>query len=498
MQREASQTIDSEDVAPTTDQQLLSWAKQFIREVADGRHDTLYSLDEFTFEQHTALAQAAPQAMRHRSSKIRRAAAWVVSMLEVVSDEVVPLLRRLLRDRIALVRMAAAWACGEMGTEAGAAVSDLMECLRDKNSGVRFAAVCALDSLGLEASAAVEPLLEVVKTTTKEQHRFMAIKALADIDPRHPAVQELIERELESPVGDQQFVAAYGVAQAESGSDAVVSRLVKNLQTANPYIAVISAWAIGKLKNRDQDTVPSLLAALKRMEWLQIEHSEEPGQEFISIRPDFRDALQQTLPRTDDLEYEDFRLKFFLHVFRPTPPENNSWVDEIVNHPWYLKIQRRRFGHPANAFQRNAIRELVQDAQAKFAQRLLKNPTLGVRPEDHRLLPGFIRNHCRNIAWRLRRKHQAEWAGRVSGNIENVADWRRATSDDTTLVVAELKEFIESQLPDEERDVARFRWILRFSIAETAAALSLTKSMVKTREKNARNKARQHFVRHGD
>jgi hypothetical protein len=101
----------------------------------------------------------------------------------------------------------------------------------------------------------------------------------------------------------------------------------------------------------------AMLAAMRRLHWMQIEHLEQPGQEFISIRPTFGEALEHILPvneRRPDPDYEDFRLRFFFHVFHPTPVEKTEWLDEIVNHRWYLKLQRRRFGHPDSAAEREA------------------------------------------------------------------------------------------------------------------------------------------------
>ena len=74
---------------------------------------------------------------------------------------------------------------------------------------------------------------------------------------------------------------------------------------------------------------------------MRIEYFELPGEEFISIRPTFGEALTQVLPATDDHAYEYFRLRFFSLVF-----------------------------HPTSAAEREAIRQLVSEAQAKFATRL--------------------------------------------------------------------------------------------------------------------------------
>lgn len=124
------------------------------------------------------------------------------------------------------------------------------------------------------------------------------------------------------------------------------------------------------------------------------------------MRPVFREALERVLPHTNapdknDPDYEDFRLLFLAAVFQPDAAEQARWSEAIVSHRWYLKLQRRRFGHSASAAERNAVRQMVRDAQEKLATRLAKNPTLGLTPERYKELPGFIKNHCRSIAGSL-------------------------------------------------------------------------------------------------
>jgi Sigma-70, region 4 len=319
----------------------------------------------------------------------------------------------------------------------------------------------------------------------------MALRALADIAPTHADVQNLMEQSLVDANADIRFFAAYGVGLAESSSEEGQSRLAANLKAADPYLVEISAWAIGKLGNLAEQASPDLLDALKRFHWMQIEPSESSNEEFISIRPVIRDALQRALPATDDPDYEDFRLRFFYVVFHPTPLEKTSWIDEIVNHRWYLKLQRRRFGHPASAEERKAIRQMVCEAQAKLASRLWKNPTLGVHPECYKLLPGFIKNHCRNIAWRLQEQIKK------SRREKTVPEPRTAfaplgvgSSDETARRICE---FIETFLPEEEREVARCRWALKLTIEETASLLDISISQVKTRERHARAAAQHHY-----
>lgn len=261
--------------------------------------------------------------------------------------------------------------------------------------------------------------------------------------------------------------------------------LATGLESADPPLLTITAWALGRLNDAHGPTVvPALLTALRRTHWLQIEHSELPGQEFVSIRPVFRDALRGHLPASadPDPEYEDFRLLFFMHVFHPARDDIKDWVAEIVSHRWYLKLQRRRFGHPAGTAARAAVREMVLEAWAKFTERILENPTLGVTPADYAHLPGFIKNHCRNIAWRIRERRKKDRAGRIDLDVSRAADTRAA--DDGM----EVLDTLQTALPAEEREVARLVLLLDFTVAQAAAQLNLSHSQVKTRLKHARRR----------
>lgn len=486
--------MSEEFIDPTNDEQLLDWAKRFIREVADGRHADRYRLDDLGEEQHVALAQVAPMGMRHKSSRVRQAAAWVASKIDYLSEDTVPLLKRLLHDRIALVRMAAAWACGEIGEQAIPIVQDLVGAVHDPNDGVQFAALFALGEIGPDAHVAVSPLLRFIDSASEAHIRWAALRALTKIAASRTDVQEVMGRELKSSVCHLQFAAACGFAMAEEATGTAVAGLIKNLESAILSVAFISAWAIGKLKDGTELAVPALLSLLDRMHWMEVEYSERRSKESISVRPDLRRALEQALPPTDDAEYADFRLAFFLHVFRPTPPGDDAWIHEIANHPWYLKIQRRRFGHPGNAAEREVIRDLLRAAQLKLAQRLRKNPTLGLRPGAFEKLPAFIWNTARSIAFSLRRGQERARRRHLALDLDarEAADERGIPTEEETHIVSEIREYVENHLPEEELAVALLRWFEGRSIAETASALGLTKSKVKTREKNAKEKLRRY------
>jgi RNA polymerase sigma factor (sigma-70 family) len=485
------ETEPSVDVPPVTDEAILRWARRFIEELAKGEHADLHSLEGEPFERHVALAQVVPEKLRDRRDTVRRAAAWVAGAADVHDEQTIPLLSRFLRDRSPHTRMAAAWACREIGADAAAAVPTLIAALEDPNDGVRYAAVCALRGIGPAAATAIPALIDTANTAPPGELRADTVKAVADIAPDDPAVQELVIQALKDPDRAQRFAGAYGIAQAADVPAEALMVLAGNLESADPSLVTVTAWAIGKLAAVEgQSPAPALLEALKRMHWLRIAYNEVPGDEFVSIRPVIGDALKPHLPVSDDPdpEFEDFRLMFFLHVFRPSPPANNNWIDEIVHHRWYLKVQRRRFGRAASTAERTAIREMVREAQAKLAVRMLKNPTLGVTPADYGRLTGFIWYHARNIAWRLRKRRAAQTRRELPGDDIGLDLQQQAAPDSGDDIERELTELIDAHLPADEQDVARLRWVERWTISETAAALGLTPSQVRTREKNARQR----------
>lgn len=478
---DSHEVASPDEILPVTDTALLGWARQFIEELAGGQHAGLHSLEHEPFERHVALAQVVPEKLRDRRAAVRRAAAWVAGAADVHDEETVPLLIRLIRDQSPLTRMAGAWACREIGADAAEAVPALAAALEDSDGGVRFAAAYGLQGIGPAAAPAVPALLAVAEAGGPGHLRAAVVRALADIAPDAPAVRELMLRGLGDPDGRLTFFATCGVARAEAVPAEAVTRLVTNLASADPYLLTVTAWAVGRATGDPEGgAAPALLTALGRAHWMQIEHNELPIEESVSIRPDLADALVPHLSVTDDADYEDFRRRFFRHAFHPTPTAETAWVDALVSHPWYLKVQRRRFGHPSSAAERATIRELVTEAKARFATRLWKNPTLGLTPAAHALLPGFIKNHCRNIAWRLRRR-VGERAGQSGGDMREAADPQAGS-----VGAADVWEVLETHLPADEREAARLVWFVGHSIGEAAALLNLTPSQVKTRLANAR------------
>jgi hypothetical protein len=158
-----------------------------------------------------------------------------------------------------------------------------------------------------------------------------------------------------------------------------------------------------------------------------------------------------------------------------------------------LKLQRRRFGHPASAAERQVIDEMMTEARQKFAVRMLKNPTLGVKPDSYMKLPKFIKNHCRNIAWRLRLSRTKIMSRASSQGIGLIPASFNPDQAEQNELVHRIAQFIETQLTSEQRSVADCRWFKRLTIAETSAALRMTPSQVKTREKQARVVLMEHF-----
>lgn len=479
-------------VAAIADPQALRAARTFLHELAAGRHPDVYSLEDEPFERHVALAQVGCEELTNPDSRIRRAAAWVVGAVDVHEGESIPRLGRLLRDRGAVVRMAAVWACEALGEDAAANIPGLAAALADPSRGVRFAAAAALGAMGAAGRSAVEALLALTGFPHPMPLRVQALTAASRIAPEEVAVRSALVRALEDPDADLRFAAACGLVGAGPGADDVTCLLASNLESGDPYLVCVTAWAVGKLAGNDGAVVPGLLTAMGQTQWMPVAHPDGPAGEAVGVRDDLEDALAVTLPPTDDEEYAGFRTLFLHNAFHPTPHVDPAWVEAVVHHAWYLKLQRRRFGHPTTAADRAAVRDAVRDAQAKFAARLRKNPTLGLTPPRFRLLPGFVKMHTRNIAWRLRQQ-RADRVHRAI-DVESLADPRASAAEDAEGSLV-LRDLIETQLPPGERAVARCRWAQGYTIVATAAALNLTPSQVKTRERKARERAAAYLDR---
>ncbi len=471
------------------DEALLEWAARFIRRLAKGRYPRLHSLERFRDDEHRALAEMLPWSLRNHRWRVRQAGAWVLSQLHFQPLDYVELLGGLFTDPHPLVRASASWAVGELGEDAIPLLPWLIAAMGDHHKGVRFAAISALKELGPLAAESVPALVRIAQHGC-ELEKTAATRAIAFIHPTHAEVQSTLLNVARSGNTDGLLFAVYGLGRAAISDPHVIAVLVERLDDEDAWNSFFTVWALGRFGDSAFEAVPGVLKKLQESLWITI---PDEGVR-LNVRPDVVDALDDLVPMGDDELFHDFRKIFFQHAFHPQPLNDARWIETLVQHPWYLKVQRRRFPNPLDREERNVRNALVEQAQDKFTIRLLRNPTLGLTPEKWPLLPGYIRNHTRNIAWRSRKKQQQSHAQLADGELEQVAV---TTNGPFPFIDQELLtkvwDFITTKLSEEEAYVALFRWRLGWSLKETAAAMGLSKSQVMTREKNARAALRSQF-----
>lgn len=233
-----------------------------------------------------------------------------------------------------------------------------------------------------------------------------------------------------------------------------------------------------------------VLSLWKAINEQPITHHSDPN-----LRCEVAGLLVRLLPRTGDVERDNFAQRFFPIAFHPN---SSNYIGFISGHQFYRRIQANQLKAALRrVISPTALEDLVEDACQEFAVQLLINPTLGITPEERLLLPGFIRNYARDIGKKLRRKQL-----RSPGREELRKGWRpkvegQSSSPPNGIIIAEAREqFVRafnSALSDEEREVVRARFIGGLTIAETASRLGMSVSQVRTRTDAAMNRLREHL-----
>lgn len=470
----------------TTETKLASWASRFILETAEGKHDKLYSLENFSDEQHEALSSVVCDAFASRAAKLRAAAAWITGELRCPPHKALQLLRAGFRDRTERVRRACAWAAGKQLSHASLFASPLTTALDDHAATVRFGALFSLEALGHAGSVAIPRLLRLSESTNTRD-RGMAVRALAAIGPGEKLVKTRLIQLLNDEDDTTRGYAILGLGRSATNDPNVVKRIAAMLSDDDPGVRLLAVNAIRQLRIPNREAVVALLELMAREEWYYVK--PYPGEEAcrISIRSDMASALANAVDSIDDETLADFRLLFFDFAFREDHAGVKHRAEMLAHHDFVEKVLRKRLGKPRSKSDRDLIEQLVREAQEKFAQRLRNNPTLSLPPHKYNELPKWIKVISRTIAgnlWRSlkRRRARAARQRRVSS----------ATLWFPSVEFRELREliFIENRpaLTEDERIIAGLDLIGGHSLTAIAAILGFSESQVKTRRNHAKRK----------
>jgi len=473
------------------DSELLAWARVFVTELSEDKHADIYDLADFTQDQHLALGWVIDEFLTSPNARLRSWSVWVLGALNFMPENSVEIVRALLNDADDGVRLAAAWAAGKLGSIGAALVPDLITAIDDPYAAVHVAALDSLGNLQEAAREAVPTLLRRSKARN-ECVRFAAIEAMGCIAPRELAVQKRLAEALDDKNTGVRAYAAAGLGWSDTLDNDAIAAVRRRLADRDKDVLLVSAWALGRIAVGQDANVPALLRAMARARWLDVPGFLDDEDARIDMRDDLSQTLNALLPKIEDGELDDFRRRFFAGAFHPDAPLPN-WAVEIASDRWYRKIQRARFGHPENRIARERREELVEQAAEKFLARLLKNPTLCLLPKDFRKLPGYIKRHTLSIASSIRRSHErARLRREVLLSFDPVAT--DMSIDEKVLrreQAAVVRELVDTVLEPVEARIIQSLYEDDLSLAQTAAALNITVSRVRSLKDKALLKLRR-------
>ena len=191
-----------------------------------------------------------------KDRNVRRAAIDALVGIRPAPNVLLPIMRKAMEDADMdpSVIVPALEVFAEMGD---AGVPPLMEAM--KNEKTCYWACIALGSMGPKAKAAV-PELAKLATHKNPALRMQAVIALGEIGPdAKSAAPELIKA-----LSDEQNSVRYGAAYAlgRIGAKDATPELMKQTNSADPFLKMIAVWAVAKLNPDDKEAMQRAVTAL--------------------------------------------------------------------------------------------------------------------------------------------------------------------------------------------------------------------------------------------
>jgi HEAT repeat protein len=195
------------------------------------------------------------------SPLVRRAAIDAIMWLRPDRKIVLPLLARALEDAEPRIVMAAIRTLSSEGPSVVPLLSQALE-----NERTAYWAAVALEGLGPAAAPAV-PSLARLAVHQEPEVRLQAVMALAAVgEGARPAVPQIIDRLNHDPFVGVQYAAAYALAKIGAAAESDEA-LLKTMQSRDPLLAMLSAWALAKGHPQDaqiaQQATDLIVAGLK-------------------------------------------------------------------------------------------------------------------------------------------------------------------------------------------------------------------------------------------
>jgi len=187
---------------------------------------------------------------------VRREAAHALLKIRPDREIIRPLIKKLLAESDPGTRNRILNAIADLGK---AAVPNLIEALKD-DEAAPYACV-VLGTIGPEAAEAAPALAERLKAEKRPEVRQQLAMALGAVGTEK-AVPALIQ-ELSDAREATRVAAAFGLGRIGPPAEAGEAALTKSLETPDPVLKVVAAWALAKIKPHEtaaKDQAVNILA----------------------------------------------------------------------------------------------------------------------------------------------------------------------------------------------------------------------------------------------
>lgn len=269
--------------------------------------------------------------------------------------------------------------------------------------------------------------------------------------------------------------------------ETALPRLEELLERPCYLTSAAAAEALAMLRPGDPSMLPRIIDL-----WKSLHHSTDPlVQRTPEVVTSVGQSLLALLPKTNDEELNNFAQMFVPFAF----VDGSRYVQYIVNHSFYRRLQRGQLRHQSRAvgleLRKDVLEQLVEDACQELARVLRERPAFGIPPAGFnvRKLPGIMKNVSRDIARKVLRKQV-----RNPGHAQVAKGWSPAPTEHNSNPLDELIAQEDALIVDEKKKA--FEHLLHDLSSEEIALLHCREAGMTWEETAALIKASERHLRH--